>query len=78
MRYTGSVTSVSWIPTDAVTGVALKMPFEIGLAHYDPPPPDTITDLRRLKPGDLLTEQGAVAGGGALGRLSDQHRREGP
>src|SRR5919206_1434864 len=45
MRFSSSVTSVSWIPSEAVTGVALKMPFEVGMAHYDPPPPDTIEDL---------------------------------
>jgi len=45
MRITHAVTSVSWIPSEAVTGAAFKQPFEIGLAHYDAPPPDAIEDL---------------------------------
>lgn len=45
MRVTGAVTSVSWIPSDAVTGAVLRMPFKVGLAHYDDPPPDVVDDL---------------------------------
>ena len=41
MRITGSFTAVSWIPSEAVTGLA-KLPFGSGLAHYDQPPPDAI------------------------------------
>lgn len=52
MRFSSSVTSVSWIPSEAVTGVALKMPFEVGLAHYDPPPPDSIDDLAAFLAAD--------------------------
>lgn len=54
MRVESSVTSVSWIPSDAVKGMP-KVPFELGVAHYDDPPPD------ELRPGDLdsLTEQDA-------------------
>ena len=40
MRFVSSVTSVSWIPTAAITGVT-KTPFELGVTHYDDPPPDT-------------------------------------
>lgn len=39
--------SVSWIPSEAVEGVT-KLPFELGVGHYDEPPPDTIDDLRAL------------------------------
>ncbi len=46
MRLEGSVTSVSWIPLQAVEGL-LEVPFEFGVAHYDPPPPDTL-DLENL------------------------------
>jgi hypothetical protein len=42
MRYESSVTSLSWIPSEAVTG-SMKAAFESGLAHYDDPPPDEIT-----------------------------------
>lgn len=45
MRISDSVTSVSWIPSEAVTGAAFKQPFEIGLAHYDAPPPERIEDI---------------------------------
>lgn len=39
MHVDGSVTSVSWIPSEAVRGM-MKMPFSIGMAHYDDPPPE--------------------------------------
>jgi hypothetical protein len=38
MRYESSVTSLSWIPSEAVTGTT-KTAFEGGFAHYDQPPP---------------------------------------
>jgi len=41
MRIESSVTSISWIPSDAVKG-ATKMPFEMGMAHYDDPLPEVI------------------------------------
>ncbi|MEO7556323.1 MAG: hypothetical protein ABIV94_06925, partial [Acidimicrobiales bacterium] len=41
MRTVGSVTSVSWIPSEAIGG-AMRMPFEAGFTHYDAPPPDSI------------------------------------
>jgi len=47
MRYEASVTSVSWIPSEAVVG-AFKMPFSIGVAHYDDPPPDQLGDIEAL------------------------------
>jgi hypothetical protein len=48
VRIESSVTSLSWIPSEAVGGMT-KMPFETGLAHYDPPPPDVIEDLGALQ-----------------------------
>ena len=44
MRIESSVTSISWIPSEAVEGVT-KVPFEMGVAHYDDPPPDHIDSL---------------------------------
>jgi hypothetical protein len=38
MRIESSVTSLSWIPSEAVPGV-MKATFATGLSHYDPPPP---------------------------------------
>jgi hypothetical protein len=46
MRVEGSVTAISWIPSEAIEGMP-KLPFELGIGHYDEPPPD------RLGPGDL-------------------------
>ncbi len=47
MRVESAVTSVSWIPSEAVEGLA-KLPFELGIGHYDDPPPDVIDSLERL------------------------------
>jgi hypothetical protein len=41
MRYESTVTSLSWIPSEAVTGSS-KAAFEGGIAHYDQPPPGEI------------------------------------
>jgi hypothetical protein len=51
MRIESSVTSVSWIPSEAIAGLA-KMPFEAGILHYDEPPPDVIDDLEALRVAD--------------------------
>jgi hypothetical protein len=47
MRFESSVTSVSWIPSQAVSGLT-KAGFTAGIVHYDDPPPDAITDLAGL------------------------------
>jgi hypothetical protein len=39
MRVEGSVTAISWIPSEAIEGLP-KLPFELGVGHYDEPPPD--------------------------------------
>jgi hypothetical protein len=44
MRIESSVTSVSWIPSAAITGVT-RIPFGMGVTHYDDPPPDEWKDL---------------------------------
>jgi hypothetical protein len=46
-RYTSSVTSISWIPSEAITG-STRLPFDLGLTHYDDPPPDHLDDLDAL------------------------------
>jgi hypothetical protein len=51
MRIESSVTSISWIPSEAVAGVT-KVPFEMGVAHYDDPPPDHIDSLTALQEAD--------------------------
>lgn len=47
MRVASSVTAVSWIPSEAIEGLT-RLPFDLGVGHYDPPPPDTIDDLEAL------------------------------
>ncbi len=44
MRYEAAIISVSWIPSAAITGVT-KTPFELGVTHYDDPPPEHLGDL---------------------------------
>jgi hypothetical protein len=48
MRVASSVTSVSWIPSESVSG-PLKAAFTIGMARYDDPPPDVIESLEELR-----------------------------
>lgn len=51
MRIESSVTSISWIPSEAVQGMT-RLPFDMGMAHYDDPPPDHIDDLESLREAD--------------------------
>jgi len=55
MRIESSVTAVSWIPSEAVEGLP-KIPFTMGVAHYDDPPPDVIDDLDALREADTFRE----------------------
>jgi hypothetical protein len=72
-----SVTSISWIPSEAVEGVT-KMPFEMGIAHYDDPPPDHLTSLESMREADAFrfaneltawieVENGRITGHGQAG-----------
>lgn len=78
MRIESSVTSISWIPSEAITGLA-KVPFEMGFTHYDDPPPDVIEDLEALRVADRFrfanelrawidVEDGKVVDHGHIGR----------
>jgi hypothetical protein len=51
MRISSSITSVSWIPSEAITG-AMKLPFALGMTHWDDPLPDVIDDLEALRTAD--------------------------
>lgn len=51
MRYASAVTSLSWIPSEAVTGLN-KAVFGAGFTHYDDPPPEEIEDLEALRDAD--------------------------
>src|SRR5436309_11426401 len=57
MRIDGSVTAISWIPSEAIEGLP-KLPFELGIGHYDDPPPDRLEDgdLARLRDEDRFRE----------------------
>ena len=55
MRIESSVTSITWIPSEAVQGMP-KLPFELGIAHYDDPPPDVLEDLDELHRVDAFRE----------------------
>lgn len=78
MRIESSVTSITWIPSDAIEGMT-KLPFEMGVAHYDDPPPDTLENLDELRERDAFREanelrafvevdDGKVVDAGHLGR----------
>jgi hypothetical protein len=56
-RIESSVTAISWIPAEAVEGLS-KIPFEMGVTHYDAPPPDHIGpgDLEQLRKTDRFRE----------------------
>ncbi|MDQ6846679.1 MAG: cyclic nucleotide-binding domain-containing protein [Candidatus Dormibacteraeota bacterium] len=51
MRIQSTVTSISWIPSEAVQGMS-RLPFDMGVAHYDEPPPDHVEDLEALREAD--------------------------
>jgi len=78
VRLESSVTSISWIPLNAIEGI-VKMPFEMGVAHYDLPPPDELTDLEELISSSAIrfanelrawieVEDGRITGHGYSGR----------
>lgn len=48
MRIESSVLSLSWIPSEAVSGLP-KQIFEAGVTHYDEPPPDAIAGADELE-----------------------------
>jgi hypothetical protein len=51
MRHSSSITSLSWIPSEAIEG-SMRLAFDAGFTHYDPPPPDVIEDLEALRLSD--------------------------
>ena len=78
IRHESSVTAISWIPSEAIEGPS-KVPFELGITHYDEPPPDRLTDLEELRQTDrfreanelrayIEVEDGRIVDHGHLGR----------
>jgi hypothetical protein len=51
VRHEGSITSLSWIPSEAIEGSA-RMAFDAGVAHYDDPPPEVLEDVEALCAAD--------------------------
>ena len=77
MRIESAVTSISWIPSEAVEGMT-RVPFEMGVAHYDEAPPDVIDDIEALRQADrfrfanqlkawIEVEDGRITGHGYTG-----------
>jgi Cyclic nucleotide-binding domain len=77
-RFESSVTAVSWIPSEAITGPS-KVPFEMGVTHYDSPPPDRLESIEELRTSDrfreanelrafIEVEDGRIVDAGHLGR----------
>src|SRR5258708_14578863 len=77
-RYESSVTAISWIPSEAIEGPS-KVPFELGVTHYDEPPPDRLENLEELRQTDRFREAnelrafidvegGRIVGHGHLGQ----------
>ncbi len=50
-RHRTTVTSLSWIPSEAMSGL-MRLPMDLGISHYDRPPPDHIDDLEALRRAD--------------------------
>ncbi len=61
MRHHASVTSISWIPSEAVGGLNKAM-FGTGFVHYDDPPPDVIDDLEQMCGEDRFRFANNLAG----------------
>ena len=86
-RFESSVTAVSWIPSEAITGPS-KIPFELGVTHYDEPPPDRLDDLeaapdeRPFREANELrafieVEDGRIVNAGHSARATSARRRSG-
>src|SRR2546430_16158641 len=78
MRIESSVTSVSWIPAEAIGG-SKRPPFDLGPMHYDAPPADQIDDVQALARSGAVRfinqqrawvefDHGSIVGHGQSGR----------
>jgi hypothetical protein len=78
MRVESSLTSVSWIPSESVSGL-FRAGFSTGATHYDDPPPDVLEDLEELHAAERFrfanhlaawveVEDGRITGAGYSGR----------
>ncbi len=72
MRHESSITSLSWIPSEAVEG-SQRLAFDAGMAHYDDPPPEVVEDLQALRDADRFRFANVLRGWvevDAKGRIS--------
>jgi hypothetical protein len=79
VRHRSEVSAISWIPSEAIEGLP-KLPFRLGIGHYDPAPPDRLQpgDLERLRDDDRFREANRLAAWVEVedGRIVD-HSHEG-
>src|SRR4029453_16566627 len=64
MRIVKSVTSVTWIPSEAIEGMP-KLPFKLGITHYDDQPPARIDEreLEALREADRFRQPNPLRAG---------------
>ena len=77
MRHHSSITSLSWIPSEAIEG-SQRLAFDAGMAHYDEPPPGVIKDLEALRVADRFRFANVLRAWvevDELGRITDFGRR---
>jgi len=78
VRFESAVLAVSWIPSEAISGMT-KLPFDMGVTRYDDPPPDTMHDFEQLLASDkfrfanelrawIEVEDGRIVDSGYSGR----------
>ena len=78
MRVESSLISVSWIPSESVSGL-FRAGFSTGATHYDDPPPDVLENLEELHAAERFrfanhlaawveVEDGRITGAGYSGR----------
>ena len=79
MRYESCVTSLSWIPSEAVTGGS-RVAFDAGFTRYDDPPPAQLDEIEALRAADRfrfanvlrawieVDDSGQITGSGYSGR----------
>jgi hypothetical protein len=60
MLHQSSITSLSWIPSEAIEG-AQRLAFDAGMTHYDEPPPEVIEDLEALRAADRFRFANALS-----------------
>jgi len=73
MRYESSVSSISWIPSEAVSG-SMRVAFDAGFTHYDDPPPVQIDDIEALRAASKFRFANVLKGWietGSAGEITD-------